>query len=279
MNGQSLQQAFIPLPSSQAVYTSAGLAYYRDQDHLGSSRLATTPNQTLYSSTAYAPFGENYVQAGATDTSFTGIDQDTVTGVSGLYDFLFRRQSPSQGRWLSPDPAGLAAVDFQNPQTWNRYVYVNNNPLALIDPLGLYIQDPSCRPGDLFCECPIDRFCDLEGIDIGGAAGDEGGGGRGGRPPRQPSGSAPNSGPPNGETLGLPGGLNAQPFGNIWNLYGLFPNLGCGDFVACGSLGPPGVSSFSAGSIAIPVAEGIGQLARAGRRCRLDYFECCFRDW
>jgi len=41
-----------------------------------------------------------------------------------------------QGRWLSPDPAGLGAVDPANPQTWNRYAYVGNNPLSLIDPLG-----------------------------------------------------------------------------------------------------------------------------------------------
>jgi len=40
------------------------------------------------------------------------------------------------GRWLSPDPVGLGAVDPSNPQTWNRYSYVYNNPLSLIDPLG-----------------------------------------------------------------------------------------------------------------------------------------------
>lgn len=143
MNGQSLQQAFIPLPGAQAVYTGAGLAYYRHQDHLGSSHLATTPNRALYSSTAYGPFGEPYVQVGTADNSFTGIDQDTVPGVSGLYDFMFRRQSPVQGRWLSPDPAGLAAVDFQNPQTWNRYAYVSNRPLSRVDPNGLYYYDCS----------------------------------------------------------------------------------------------------------------------------------------
>ncbi len=48
-----------------------------------------------------------------------------------------RQQSAAQGRWLVPDPAGLAAVDMTNPQTWNRYAYVMNNPLSSIDPLGL----------------------------------------------------------------------------------------------------------------------------------------------
>ena len=40
---------------------------------------------------------------------------------------------------MVPDPAGLAAVDITNPQTWNRYAYVANNPLNAIDPLGLYL--------------------------------------------------------------------------------------------------------------------------------------------
>lgn len=58
---------------------------------------------------------------------------------------MFRKQSATQGRWISPDPAGLAAVDPTNPQSWNRYAYVMNNPLSFVDPLGLCDpNDPSC---------------------------------------------------------------------------------------------------------------------------------------
>jgi RHS repeat-associated protein len=140
MNGQTLVSVLIPAPGAQVVYTSASLnttnkiAYYRHADHLGSSRLATTPTKTLYSSTAYAPFGEPYSQAGTTDLSFTGQEQNTV---SGIHDFPARRYPPVQGRWLSPDPAGMAAANPANPQSWNRYAYVLNNPLSLVDPLGL----------------------------------------------------------------------------------------------------------------------------------------------
>jgi hypothetical protein len=42
-----------------------------------------------------------------------------------------------KGRWNSPDPAGLAVADPTDPQSWNRYAYVNNNPLANFDPLGM----------------------------------------------------------------------------------------------------------------------------------------------
>jgi RHS repeat-associated protein len=140
VNGLALVNAFIGLPGGgKAIYNSSGvLAHYRHSDWLGSSRLTSTGTQTLYSSTAYAPFGEQYATSGTGDPSFTGQDQDTA---SSLYDFPARRQSPSQGRWISPDPAGLGAVKLTNPQSWNRYAYVLNNPLRLIDAMGLCSSD------------------------------------------------------------------------------------------------------------------------------------------
>ncbi|MGB7553196.1 MAG: RHS repeat-associated core domain-containing protein [Candidatus Korobacteraceae bacterium] len=136
MNGSTVKQYFVPLAGGmQAVYNSSGLQDYRHSDWLGSSRFAATTSGAVYYDGAYAPFGENYAETGTTDRSFTGQTQDTT---AGLYDFLFRQQSSAQGRWLVADPAGLAAVDLTNPQTWNRYAYVANYPLNNIDPLGLF---------------------------------------------------------------------------------------------------------------------------------------------
>jgi RHS repeat-associated protein len=84
---------------------------------------------------AYAPYGEQYDGSSNSDLDFTGQSQDTL---SGMYDFLYREYNPVQGRWISPDPAGLGAVDPSNPQSWNRYAYVLNNPLSFADPLGLF---------------------------------------------------------------------------------------------------------------------------------------------
>ena len=135
MSGSTLTKAFIPLPSgAEAVYTSSGLAYYRHKDWRGSSPLATTPSRTKYYDVAYAPFGESYNPSGTTDLNFTGDNQDMF---AGLFDTPNREYQPNQGRWLSPDPAGIAVVSPINPQSWNRYAYVGNNPLSLIDPDGL----------------------------------------------------------------------------------------------------------------------------------------------
>ena len=163
MNGQTLQKAFISLPTgAQAVYTSSGLGYYRHHDHLGSSRLASTPSRTLYSSTAYAAFGETYSQVGTTDLPFTGQDQDTVPGI---YDFLFRKYASTQGRWLSPDPAGLAAANPASPQSWNRYACVGNTPLNSVDPLGLFMSvQGSCAPGFGWSYAPDGELACTKGL-------------------------------------------------------------------------------------------------------------------
>lgn len=148
-NGQSTPaKNFVPLPGgATAVFLSSGTIYVRHPDWLGSSRFAsTTSSRTMYFDTAYAPFGEPYSSSGTTDLNFTGMNADTTSGTNNPdYDFLFREYS-IQGRWVQPDPAGLAAVDGSNPQSWNRYAYVANDPVDFVDPLGLDPQNtgPAC---------------------------------------------------------------------------------------------------------------------------------------
>jgi RHS repeat-associated protein len=148
MNGSTLQKGFVPLPGGgTAVYNGIGVAYYRHSDWLGSSRFATTtsPPTSTYADAEYAPYGEPYGASGTLEYNFTGQNQDTVSSSSaGLYDFLFREYSPVQGRWISPDPAGLMSTNAESPQSWNRYAFVRNNPLSNIDPEGLdcvYLND------------------------------------------------------------------------------------------------------------------------------------------
>jgi len=135
-----LSKGTVALPGGgTAVYNGSGLSYIRHKDWLGSSRLATTWAHAIYSKEAYAPFGETYNESGTPDRSFTAQDQNVATGPggNGVYDFLFRKYDPSAGRWMSPDPAGWNAVNSKDPKSFNRYAYVKNNPLSLVDPTGL----------------------------------------------------------------------------------------------------------------------------------------------
>ncbi|HEY2352927.1 MAG TPA: RHS repeat-associated core domain-containing protein [Candidatus Acidoferrum sp.] len=189
MNGTTLKKAFIQLPGSgTAVYTSAGLDHYRHSDWLGSNRLSSSTTRTVLSTVAYAPFAETYAASGTPDLSFTGQSPDTT---SGDYDFLYREYS-NQGRWASPDPAGLSAVNPTFPQSWNRYAYVLNAPTELVDASGLYLQ---CVQGILFNRVDYSVDNTYQGSDYyivglcdsgtaaggGGAVGGTGGSGHGGR--------------------------------------------------------------------------------------------------
>ncbi len=150
VNGQTSIRVQYPLPGGGlAQYNGGGTLTYARADWLGSSRLVSSSAQTMVNDSAYAPFGEQYAakNIGSGFYDFTGQEQWTVSGSSAaLDDFLFRKYHPVQGRWISPDPAGMAAVDITNPQTWNRYAYVGNNPLNFVDALGL-IEVP-CPPDD-----------------------------------------------------------------------------------------------------------------------------------
>ncbi len=58
-------------------------------------------------------------------------------GVSNFYLTPHRDYEPALGRWLTPDPGGIKVVNLADPQTWNMYAYVTDNPTTLNDPTGL----------------------------------------------------------------------------------------------------------------------------------------------
>jgi len=66
---------------------------------------------------------------------FTSKERDSE---SGLDNFGARYDSSSMGRFMSPDPDNLSGILHMDddPQSWNGYSYVRNNPLNLTDPTG-----------------------------------------------------------------------------------------------------------------------------------------------
>jgi RHS repeat-associated protein len=62
----------------------------------------------------------------------SGKERDAETG---LDYFRFRYYSGAMGRWTSPDRP-FADQHPADPQSWNLYAYVRNNPINLVDPDG-----------------------------------------------------------------------------------------------------------------------------------------------
>lgn len=72
---------------------------------------------------------------------FTAKERDVETG---LDYFGARYYGSNHGRFTSTDPL-LPSGRPHTPQSWNRYAYVLNNPLALIDPDGMEDEEPPAQ--------------------------------------------------------------------------------------------------------------------------------------
>ena len=107
-----------------------GTTTYFHQDHL-STRVLTNVNGTVVGELGHYPFGEKWYETGTTTKQkFTTYELDSETG----NDYTTGRMYASAlGRFLSPDVAPASLAD---PQSWNRYSYVENDPVNNTDPSG-----------------------------------------------------------------------------------------------------------------------------------------------
>lgn len=108
---------------------------FQHQDYLGTERMRTNWAGSIESTFTSLPFGDNFALSGPDidQHHFAQLDHDSESSTEHAQ---FRQYSSIQGRWHSPDPHD-GSYDASNPQSFNRYSYVGNNPLSAIDPLGL----------------------------------------------------------------------------------------------------------------------------------------------
>jgi RHS repeat-associated protein len=155
--GSGRQNVLGSFATSGGFYGLAGTlyreAFWLVSDRLGTPRTIVGKSGTLASVKRhdYLPFGEELYagMSGRTTTQgytgdstrqhFTGYEAD---GETGLNFAEARYQSNLQGRFTSVDPFG-ASASVGNPQSFNRYSYVNNNPSNLTDPTGMQAYDAS----------------------------------------------------------------------------------------------------------------------------------------
>jgi RHS repeat-associated protein len=129
---------------STIVETTNAKVGYVTNDHLGSARINTDANGAVASRHDYHPFGEEIATSQRTsglgyteDTvrkQFTGYERDDETGL----DFAQARMYISTvGRFAGVDPGAFTPAD---PQNFNRYAHVQNNPIKFIDRSGKDIE-------------------------------------------------------------------------------------------------------------------------------------------
>jgi RHS repeat-associated protein len=110
------------------------LAYYH-HDAIGSVRAVTDADGDVVRRYEYEPFGQVWDgPAQAPERRlFTGQEHDAATG---LDYFGARYLRADLGRFTTIDPVTTIEENLVDPQRWNRYAYVRNNPLRYVDPDG-----------------------------------------------------------------------------------------------------------------------------------------------
>ncbi len=122
-------KTYYPLAGAMRVNSTL---YFVLKDHLGSASVVTDSMGTTVGEDRFYPFGETRFTTGnmQTDKLFTG--QRQITGL-GVYNYGARFYSPLLGRFLSAD---TIVPGYSDPQNFNRYSYVRNNPIKYNDPTG-----------------------------------------------------------------------------------------------------------------------------------------------
>jgi RHS repeat-associated protein len=119
-------------------------ASYYDFDAVGSAVGLTGPTGSYVNRYSYLPFGEVLSALEGVPNPFEyvgalGVQNDG----NGLSFMRARFYDPSQGRFIQPDPIGLAGGT-------NLYVYVENDPVDLADPSGLTPSGALILLGEVF---------------------------------------------------------------------------------------------------------------------------------
>jgi RHS repeat-associated protein len=121
-------------------------------DYLGSTSVTTDGSGGSVVRQGYTPWGAvRYQVGGALSTAyrFTGQRESSSTG---LQWFRSRWYDPNLSRFLTPDSI---VPDPYNPLDYDRYSYVLNNPINMVDPSG---HKPCSNGGDSFDTCEGDTF-------------------------------------------------------------------------------------------------------------------------
>ena len=122
----------MPIESYQV---GANKAYFQHFDWNLNKRLTSDYSGAVYGKHAELPFGDGF-------QNVTGSRDNTFDDFGGMWDIgltmhaQFREYSDMEGSWMQPDPY-QGSYDFSNPQSLNRYAYVNGMPLSFVDPRGL----------------------------------------------------------------------------------------------------------------------------------------------
>jgi RHS repeat-associated protein len=143
-----------------AVRKDGALSYLLS-DHLGSISLTVDSSRSVTASQRFTPWGEVRAPSGTMPTKYSYTGQYSDSYINLLW-YGSREYDPAIGRFISPDT--IVPTSTQGVQAWDRYGYVNNNPVTYNDPTGHEIPTPLC----IFCSILGPNATDFWGLALRG---------------------------------------------------------------------------------------------------------------
>jgi len=114
--------------------TGTNVLEYYHPDHLTSSSIQTDSTGAVIQHYEYSAFGQSrYTQSSTAFPVSRRYTSQILDDDTGLYYYNFRYYDPVLGRFMQADDI---IPEVGDPQSWNRYSYVLNNPLRYTDPMG-----------------------------------------------------------------------------------------------------------------------------------------------
>jgi len=116
-----------------------GAVSYYFSDHLKTTDIVTDAQGNIKNESDFYPWGGElqFLNADSNHYKFTGKERDSETG---LDYFGARYYSNALGRFVGTDPIYFQASMLRDPQRFNLYAYVRDNPLRFVDPKGEAIE-------------------------------------------------------------------------------------------------------------------------------------------
>jgi RHS repeat-associated protein len=144
----------------EVLAVQQGGVHWMHQDPFAKSKLITNSSGNVVSTIELDPWGGETNRSSSEafqPRHFTTYERDSI----GSHDAMNRRYNRWWARFEQPDPYG-GSYDLTDPQSFNRYSYVQNDPVNFVDPTGL-----------------VPSVCGVEFsyVDCGGSVGFWGGGG------------------------------------------------------------------------------------------------------
>jgi len=138
------QRGYVYAGGNLMAVQQSSAVYWMHEDPVTKSKRTTDVNGNIVSAIELDPWGADTNRSGNSafqPKTFTSYERDS----NGSDEAMFRRYNRKHSRFDQADPYE-GSYSLTDPQSFNRYSYVQNDPVINTDPTGLFCPAGGCEP-------------------------------------------------------------------------------------------------------------------------------------